>query len=386
MGRAPCCDKAGVKRGPWTPEEDKKLLAYIEQHGLGNWRSVPVNAGLQRCGKSCRLRWTNYLRPDIKRGKFSLQEEQTIIQLHALLGNRWSTIATHLPKRTDNEIKNYWNTHLRKRLLKMGIDPVTHKATFDPLNLNDGQKSKEFRALSHKKQWENARLEAEARHRETNLNPRASKGLWMTGNNNGSDVLNMIMLHGNNTRSTMSSASTNNSSHIDHLIESPTSSLSFVESSDMLPLFHHSIPLSHQESFCEYLQKKPLCEQFTGIDINNDNKTDGGSNLGDPNLLIPSSFHDPIFSNKHCNYSSTHSVSNEISSHGDLSSEISSHVDLNTDLLQQYLSEGPSCEPAVCSELAPEDQSSIANLGSGKDYWNDILKMVNSSSSVDNIF
>ncbi|VAH48531.1 unnamed protein product [Triticum turgidum subsp. durum] len=124
MGRSPCCEKEGLKKGPWTPEEDQKLLSYIEQQGHGCWRSLPAKAGLQRCGKSCRLRWTNYLRPDIKRGKFSLQEEQTIIQLHALLGNRWSAIATHLPKRTDNEIKNYWNTHLKKRLAKMGIDPA----------------------------------------------------------------------------------------------------------------------------------------------------------------------------------------------------------------------------------------------------------------------
>ncbi|VAH38795.1 unnamed protein product [Triticum turgidum subsp. durum] len=129
MGRSPCCDKVGLKKGPWTPEEDEKLLAHIEEHGHGSWRALPSKAGLQRCGKSCRLRWTNYLRPDIKRGKFSLQEEQTIIQLHALLGNRWSAIATHLSRRTDNEIKNYWNTHLKKRLAKMGIDPVTHKAT-----------------------------------------------------------------------------------------------------------------------------------------------------------------------------------------------------------------------------------------------------------------
>ncbi|XP_042496253.1 transcription factor MYB106-like [Macadamia integrifolia] len=162
MGRSPCCEKVGLKKGPWTPEEDQKLLAYIEEHGHGSWRALPAKAGLQRCGKSCRLRWTNYLRPDIKRGKFSLQEEQTIIQLHALLGNRWSAIATHLPKRTDNEIKNYWNTHLKKRLAKMGIDPVTHKPKSDALSSVDGQ-SKTAANLSHMAQWESARLEAEAR-------------------------------------------------------------------------------------------------------------------------------------------------------------------------------------------------------------------------------
>ncbi|KAK4426211.1 Transcription factor [Sesamum alatum] len=162
MGRSPCCDKIGLKKGPWTPEEDQKLLAYIQEHGHGSWRALPPKAGLQRCGKSCRLRWTNYLRPDIKRGKFSFQEEQTIIQLHALLGNRWSAIATHLPKRTDNEIKNYWNTHLKKRLAKMGIDPVTHRPKNDALLSGDG-KSKNAANLSHMAQWESARLEAEAR-------------------------------------------------------------------------------------------------------------------------------------------------------------------------------------------------------------------------------
>ncbi|URD86668.1 Myb-like DNA-binding domain [Musa troglodytarum] len=82
--------------------------------------------GLARCGKSCRLRWTNYLRPDIKRGRFSFEEEETIIQLHSILGNKWSAIAARLPGRTDNEIKNYWNSHIKKRLIRMGIDPVTH--------------------------------------------------------------------------------------------------------------------------------------------------------------------------------------------------------------------------------------------------------------------
>ncbi|KAF3669960.1 Transcription factor MYB34 [Capsicum annuum] len=136
MGRTPCCDKNGLKKGPWTPDEDQKLIQYIQVHGPGNWRNLPKNAGLQRCGKSCRLRWTNYLRPDIRRGRFSFEEEETIIQLHSVLGNKWSAIAERLPGRTDNEIKNYWNTHIRKRLLRMGIDPVTHSPRLDFLDFS----------------------------------------------------------------------------------------------------------------------------------------------------------------------------------------------------------------------------------------------------------
>jgi len=127
MGRQPCCDKEGVKRGPWTAEEDKKLISFILTHGRCCWRAVPKLAGLLRCGKSCRLRWTNYLRPDLKRGLLSTAEEQLVIDLHAKLGNRWSQIAAKLPGRTDNEIKNHWNTHIKKKLVKMGVDPATHE-------------------------------------------------------------------------------------------------------------------------------------------------------------------------------------------------------------------------------------------------------------------
>lgn len=81
------------------------------------------DAGLLRCGKSCRLRWMNYLRPDIKRGNITPEEDDLIIRMHSLLGNRWSLIAGRLPGRTDNEIKNYWNTHLCKKLKNQGPDP-----------------------------------------------------------------------------------------------------------------------------------------------------------------------------------------------------------------------------------------------------------------------
>ncbi|KAG2309918.1 hypothetical protein Bca4012_024432 [Brassica carinata] len=131
MGRSPSSDGSGLKKGPWTPEEDEKLVNYVQKHGHSSWRALPKLAGLNRCGKSCRLRWTNYLRPDIKRGRFSPDEEQTILNLHAVLGNKWSTIANHLPGRTDNEIKNFWNTHLKKKLIQMGIDPMTHRPRTD---------------------------------------------------------------------------------------------------------------------------------------------------------------------------------------------------------------------------------------------------------------
>ncbi|PKU76346.1 Myb-related protein Myb4 [Dendrobium catenatum] len=161
MGRAPCCAKQGLKKGPWTPEEDKILVDYIQSNGHGSWCSLPKLAGLLRCGKSCRLRWTNYLRPDIKRGPFTQEEQKSIIQLHGIVGNKWSTIAAQLPGRTDNEIKNYWNTHLKKRLLRMGINPDTY-APASPSS-SAAAASASFPATRHMAQWESARLEAEAR-------------------------------------------------------------------------------------------------------------------------------------------------------------------------------------------------------------------------------
>ncbi|XVE77108.1 hypothetical protein DITRI_Ditri13aG0035500 [Diplodiscus trichospermus] len=160
MGRTPCCERKGLKKGPWAPEEDEILVNYVEKHGHGSWRSLPKLAGLLRCGKSCRLRWTNYLRPDIKRGPFTLDEKKLVIQLRGMLGNRWAAIASHLPGRTDNEIKNLWNTHLKKRLLCMGLDPLTHEP-FTPCGPTIAAPTSS--ATRHMAQWESARLEAEAR-------------------------------------------------------------------------------------------------------------------------------------------------------------------------------------------------------------------------------
>ncbi|OWM85693.1 hypothetical protein CDL15_Pgr029116 [Punica granatum] len=124
-----------INKGPWSAEEDQKLIAYIRRYGIWNWTLMPKFAGLARSGKSCRLRWMNYLRPNIRHGNFTKQEEETIIKWQQLLGNRWSSIATKLPGRTDNEIKNYWNTRLKKsvRSEKSTQAPHTNNRTSSQL-------------------------------------------------------------------------------------------------------------------------------------------------------------------------------------------------------------------------------------------------------------
>lgn len=149
--RKPSCDIKELNKGAWSKQEDQKLIDYINKHGEVCWRTLPQAAGLLRCGKSCRLRWINYLRPDLKRGNFSEDEEDLIIKLHALLGNRWSLIAGRLPGRTDNEVKNYWNSHIRRKLISKGIDPNNHRLHHTTPSLqnvppisDDSSKSKPF--------------------------------------------------------------------------------------------------------------------------------------------------------------------------------------------------------------------------------------------------
>ncbi|KAL4625658.1 hypothetical protein ACB092_05G041300 [Castanea dentata] len=144
-----CCNKQKVKRGLWSPEEDEELLNYISTYGHGCWTSVPKFAGLQRCGKSCRLRWTNYLRPGLKRGSFSTQEAALIIELHGILGNKWSQIAKQLPGRTDNEIKNFWHSSTKKKLISHDVPAI---ATFPDMHCN-GNSEEGFSSLIANPKW-----------------------------------------------------------------------------------------------------------------------------------------------------------------------------------------------------------------------------------------
>ncbi|KAK6117367.1 hypothetical protein DH2020_048885 [Rehmannia glutinosa] len=120
----------GWRKGPWTSEEDRLLVEHVKLHGEGKWNNVSRLAGLKRNGKSCRLRWVNYLRPDLKRGQITPHEESIILELHARWGNRWSTIARSLPGRTDNEIKNYWRTHFKKKGNISSQNPEKSRARF----------------------------------------------------------------------------------------------------------------------------------------------------------------------------------------------------------------------------------------------------------------
>ncbi|KAK1578204.1 hypothetical protein Q3G72_028437 [Acer saccharum] len=127
-----------LKKGPWTSAEDAILIDYVKKHGEGNWNAVQKNSGLFRCGKSCRLRWANHLRPNLKKGSFTQEEEQLIVELHAKMGNKWARMAAHLPGRTDNEIKNYWNTRIKRRQ-RAGLPLYPPEVSFQALQESQSQ-------------------------------------------------------------------------------------------------------------------------------------------------------------------------------------------------------------------------------------------------------
>ncbi|CAL0304280.1 unnamed protein product [Lupinus luteus] len=187
MGRSPCCEKAHTNKGAWTKEEDDRLISYIRAHGEGSWRSLPKAAGLLRCGKSCRLRWINYLRPDLKRGNFTEEEDEVIIKLHSLLGNKWSLIAGRLPGRTDNEIKNYWNTHIRRKLMSRGIDPATHRPLNDADNLAQDQEIQPFAAVTKTLSFASSASAVVKQEQETSITSKSSTFCGVVENNNNNN-------------------------------------------------------------------------------------------------------------------------------------------------------------------------------------------------------
>ncbi|XP_059274805.1 transcription factor MYB4-like [Lycium ferocissimum] len=137
-----------IKKGAWSPEEDQKLKAYIMRYGIWNWNLMPKFAGLSRTGKSCRLRWMNYLRPDVKRGPFSTEEVETVIKMYQELGNRWSAIAEKLPGRTDNEVKNFFHTHVKKHLgMKKEVPVKSSRKRVAKSDKKETGKSQEKRPL-----------------------------------------------------------------------------------------------------------------------------------------------------------------------------------------------------------------------------------------------
>ncbi|CAJ1874550.1 unnamed protein product [Sphenostylis stenocarpa] len=111
-------EEMSITKGPWTEGEDSVLFNYITVHGEGHWNSVARYTGMQ----TFMLRWLNYLRPNVRRGNITLQEQLMILDLHSRWGNRWSKIAEQLPGRTDNEIKNYWRTRVVKQAKQLNCD------------------------------------------------------------------------------------------------------------------------------------------------------------------------------------------------------------------------------------------------------------------------
>ncbi|KAF3437199.1 hypothetical protein FNV43_RR19952 [Rhamnella rubrinervis] len=184
--RKPCCEKKDTNKGAWSKQEDQKLIDYIQKHGEGCWNSLPQAAGLRRCGKSCRQRWINYLRPDLKRGNFGEDEEDLIIKLHALLGNRWSLIAGRLPGRTDNEVKNYWNSHIKKKLILMGLNPNKPHRLGSTTTVNIGATKSSDHESNNQQQEPNVLVSSFQGHKNHN---KVMTGTTTTGTN--SNTINL---------------------------------------------------------------------------------------------------------------------------------------------------------------------------------------------------
>ncbi|XP_065859212.1 transcription factor DUO1-like [Euphorbia lathyris] len=132
-----------VRKGPWKAEEDEVLINHVKKHGARDWSSIRSKGLLKRTGKSCRLRWVNKLRPNLKNGcKFTAEEERVVIELQSQIGNKWAKIATYLPGRTDNDVKNFWSSR-QKRLARILQASSTTGSSSSSSNLKPQKAKKE---------------------------------------------------------------------------------------------------------------------------------------------------------------------------------------------------------------------------------------------------